>query len=86
MADASPAVFAYTRQMATKRKKRKKRRRGSAPSKKGGGVMFGMRSGFKDVANSVTGKKTKGKFSWLGTLIVVVLLGAAMLMLIRNFG
>lgn len=72
--------------MATKRKKRKKRRRG-APTTKKGGVMLGMRSGFKDVANSVTGKETKkGKYSWLGTVIMVLLLGAAVLMLLKNFG
>ncbi|HET6610374.1 MAG TPA: hypothetical protein VFG83_00220 [Kofleriaceae bacterium] len=62
-------------------RKKKRRRRGMVTRKKGG-VMLGMRSGFKSVANSVSGgKSAKGKSSWLGTALTVVLILAALALL-----
>lgn len=63
-----------------KSKRRKKRRRGGREtSKKRGGLMLGMRSGFKGIADSVSGQETAAskKYKWWGRIITVLLLAAA---------
>jgi len=64
--------------VATKKRKKKRRRR-EASGRKGGGVMTGMRSGFKGVAGTVSGKsKPKSKKgAFLSTAMLVLVLVAA---------
>ncbi len=69
--------------MATKRK-RKRRRKGREPRRRRG-VMLGMRSGFKGIANSVTGTDTSGKYKWWGRIITVLLLAVAAVFLAKRF-
>jgi hypothetical protein len=75
--------------MGSKRKKRKKRS-GSSRGRRKGGVMMGMRSGFKNVAHSVTGvgeeAATKKKTGVVGTAITVLLVLAAAALLYQRFG
>lgn len=63
-----------------KKRRKKKRRRGRQESgRRRGGMMLGMRSGFKGIADSVSGKETSGsqKYKWWGRIITVLLLAAA---------
>ncbi len=73
--------------MGKSKSKRKKSRRSSGGSskKKSSGVMLGMRSGFKNVANTVTGKAEAKKRSRVGTLLTVLLVVAAIAVLYRRF-
>jgi hypothetical protein len=72
--------------MAGGRKRAKKRRAQKSKKGKGGGVMMGMRSGFKNVASSVTGAEPEGKkSSWVGTAITILLLVAAAALLFQRF-
>jgi hypothetical protein len=57
--------------------KRKRRRRGGQVGRKRGGMLLGMRSGFKGIADSVTGQETSGRYKWFGRIITVLLLAAA---------
>jgi hypothetical protein len=64
--------------MAKKRKKRRRRSGGGGGKK--GGVMMGMRSGFKNVAGSVTGTgkpKAKKKESWQSIALTIAVVIAA---------
>ena len=63
--------------MSKSKSKRKRRRRGQDSPRKRGGLMLGMRSGFKGVADSMTGEETSGKYKWWGRIIIVLLLAAA---------
>lgn len=68
--------------------KRKRRRRGGRSSKSGkSGVLLGMRSGFKNVAGAVTGtaEPKKGKSSWFGTAVLVLLVVAAAAFLFSRY-
>ena len=73
----------YTGRMGNNKskRKRKRRRRGQQAPRKKGGVMLGMRSGFKGIADSVTGKETNKKYKWWGNVITVLLLVAAVALL-----
>lgn len=57
--------------------KRKRGRRGGQAGRKRGGMLMGMRTGFKGMADSVTGKETTGKYKWFGRILTVLLLAAA---------
>lgn len=63
--------------MSKAKSQRKRRRRGGATGRKKGGLMLGMRSGFKNIASSVTGQETTGKSRWIGNVITVLLILAA---------
>lgn len=72
----------------TKAKRKKRRRRGAPSAKKKGGVLLGMRSGFKNVAHSVTGvgeEQPAKKSSVLGTLVTILLVAAAAALLFKRF-
>ncbi|MCG8424495.1 MAG: hypothetical protein MJE77_41915 [Proteobacteria bacterium] len=66
-----------------KRKSKRRRRKGSSGRRKGG-LMTGMRSGFKGIADSVTGKEESDKYKWWGRIITVLLLAAAIGLLANN--
>jgi hypothetical protein len=57
--------------------KRKRGRRGGQGGRKRGGMLVGMRSGFKGMADSVAGKETTGKYKWFGRIVTVLLLAGA---------
>ena len=63
----------------TKSKRKKRRRRGQPTGRRRGGLMVGMRSGFKGIADSVSGKEnqTSEKYKWWGRIVTVLLLAAA---------
>lgn len=67
-------------------KTKTRRRRGgrSAERKRSGGLMMGMRSGFKGVAQAVAGEESKGSSKWLGTVITLLLLAAAVGLLLSR--
>ncbi len=72
-------------------KGKRKRRRGGGGGKKKSGFLIGMRSGFKNVATSVTGvgedKPAKSRTSQMvSTAITVILVLAAAALLYRRFG
>ena len=72
----------------SKGQRKKRRKRGRPTAKKKGGVLLGMRSGFKNVANTVTGQQpeTKSKkSSILGTVVTVLLVAAAAALLWKRF-
>ena len=46
--------------------------------------MVGMRSGFKGIANSVTGNDTSGKYKWWGRIITILLVVAAAALLFQR--
>jgi hypothetical protein len=66
----------------------RRKRRGGAGGGQKKGVLLGMRSGFKSVANSVVGADDKPgkKNTLLGTLVTVLLVIAAAAVLYRRFG
>lgn len=66
--------------------KTRRRRRGgrSADRKKGGGLMLGMRSGFKGMAQAVGGEETSGSSKWMGRIITLLLLAAAVGLLLSQ--
>ena len=71
-----------------KSKRRKSRRRGRQQSGRSrGGLMLGMRSGFKGIADSVSGQETAAsqKYKWWGRIITVLLLLAAVGFLATKF-
>jgi hypothetical protein len=67
-------------------KTKTRRRRGdrSANRKRGGGLMLGMRSGFKGMAQSVSGEETSGSSPWVGRIITLLLLAAAVGLLLSR--
>jgi hypothetical protein len=67
--------------------RRKRRRRGGSGGKKAG-VMMGMRSGFKNLADNVTGSgaREKKKSSVLGTVVTIALVIAAAAFAWYRFG
>ena len=69
-------------------RKRAKKRKAQNKKKSKSGVMMGMRSGFKNVANSVTGAEPEGskKSTWIGTVITILLVVAAAALLFQKFG
>lgn len=72
----------------SKTKRKKRRRRGAPQSRKKSGVLLGMRSGFKNVAHSVTGvgeAEEAKKSSFLGTLVTILLVVAAAALLWKRF-
>jgi len=72
----------------TKAKRKKRRKRGQQGPAKKGGVLTGMRSGFKGVANTVTGQQPASKSkksSILGTVVTVLLVLAAAALLWKRF-
>lgn len=74
--------------MAGGRKRAKKKKAAAKKKKAKSGVMMGMRSGFKNVANSVTGAEPEGtkKSTWIGTVITILLVVAAAALLFQRFG
>lgn len=73
--------------MGKSKKRRKKRRRSGGGGARKGGVMMGMRSGFKNLADNVTGTSDKKKKSSIGgTLVTIALVIAALALLIQKFG
>ena len=79
--------------MGKSRKKRKGRKRsggGSKSSGGGGGVMVSMRSGFKNVAKSATGKGKKKPQTPLGKALnwglTIALLAVAAYLAAKRFG
>lgn len=75
--------------MGKSKKRRKKRRRSGGGGARKGGVMMGMRSGFKNLADNVTGAGAdakKKKSSIGGTLFTIALVIAALALLIQKFG
>lgn len=80
MPGAGPAP--YTRDMG-KSKSSRKRRRGRPASRKRGGMMLGMRTGFKGVADAVTGEDRGRKSRWLGRVVTVLLVAAAAALLLQ---
>ena len=70
--------------MGKSKTRRKRDRRGRPQGRKRGGLMLGMRSGFKDMAGAVSGEATTGKQRWLGRIITVLLLAAAIGLLVQN--
>jgi hypothetical protein len=72
----------------SKAKRKKRRRRGRPSAQKKGGVLLGMRSGFKNVANKVTGQEPANKSkksSILGTVVTILLVAAAAALLWKRF-
>lgn len=66
-------------------RKRRGGRGGRKGKKGGGGVMTGMRSGFKNVANAVTGaEETTKKSSWIVTALLIVVAGLAAYVFLRR--
>jgi hypothetical protein len=72
--------------MAKARGKRKKRGGGGGRRRAGGGVMMGMRGGFKNLADSVTGSSSQRsrRSKWLGTALTVALVIAAAALLLSR--
>lgn len=70
--------------MGKSKTRRKRDRRGQPHGRKRGGLMLGMRSGFKDMAGAVSGEPTSAKQRWLGRIITVLLLAAAIGLLAQN--
>jgi hypothetical protein len=68
--------------------KTRRRRRGdrSASRKQGGGLMLGMRSGFRGMAQAVGGEETSGssRSKWMGRIIMLLLLAAAVGLLLSR--
>jgi hypothetical protein len=71
--------------VATTRRKKRRRRGGGG---KKGGVMMGMRSGFKNLADNVTGSgaREQKKSSVLGTVVTIALVIAAAAFAWYRFG
>ncbi|HWN69569.1 MAG TPA: hypothetical protein VNM90_18130 [Haliangium sp.] len=67
-------------------KTKTRRRRGdrAASRKRGGGLMLGMRSGFKGMAQAVAGEETRGSSRWTGRIITLLLLAAAVGLLLLS--
>jgi hypothetical protein len=63
-----------------------RRRRGdrSAGRKRSGGLMLGMRSGFKGMAQAMSGEETKSSSKWVGRIITLLLLAAAVGLLLSR--
>jgi|GEM_PF-5089047 len=60
------------------KKARRRRSNKGRGKKRGGGIMVGMRSGFKDVANAVTGsEETSKKTNWIVTALLIIAAGVA---------
>lgn len=71
--------------MSKGKTRRKRSRRGRPVARKRGGVMLGMRSGFKGVAGAVSGDDGTDKQKWLGRVITLLLLAAALGLLIQRW-
>lgn len=68
-------------------KKERRRRERQAAGRKKGGALMGMRSGFKNVANSVAGTsepKKKKKSGWVGTAVTLLILAAAVALFLNG--
>jgi hypothetical protein len=80
------ARLCHTSKMAKARGKRRKRGGGGGRrGRGGGGVMMGMRGGFKNLADSVTGSGERSRKSkWLGTALTVALVIAAAALLLSR--
>ena len=46
--------------------------------------MLGMRSGFKGMAQAVSGEETRGSSPWMGRIITLLLLAAAVGLLLSR--
>jgi hypothetical protein len=67
-------------------KSKTRRRRGGdrGAERKRGGVMLGMRSGFKGITHAVAGEETTGSSKWVGRIITLLLLAAAVGLLLSR--
>jgi hypothetical protein len=72
-----PALRPILSVMSKSKNGRKRSRRSGPPGRRRGGLMLGMRSGFKGIAGAVASEDRGGKHRWLGHIITLLLVAAA---------
>lgn len=67
-----------------KTKTRRRRGNRAGDGKRGGGLMLGMRSGFKGVAQAVSGEEDRPSSRWTGRIVMLLLVAAAVGLLLSR--